>query len=191
MNDPFAELDDPIPSIKVTCTSTDCEKDQHCYLQKRKVDGAHVFGACRSCGSQPAFDIARLRKRDIKDVSYTFAAMRHEKIREHYWSKPFDEKAAALVRKKGVDRVLSGISSRVASSIGKKANGFDGRQTKLEGNVIFYAQHATATCCRKCLSYWHDIPADRDLNPKESKYCEDLIVAYLRERLPSIESEKS
>ncbi|NGM38283.1 DUF4186 family protein [Methylobacterium sp. DB0501] len=117
--------------------------------------------------------------------------MRHEKIREHYWSKPFDEKAAALVRKKGVDRVLSGISSRVASSIGKKANGFDGRQTKLEGNVIFYAQHATATCCRKCLSYWHDIPADRDLNPKESKYCEDLIVAYLRERLPSIESEKS
>ncbi|MDP4006390.1 DUF4186 family protein [Methylobacterium sp. NEAU K] len=187
MSDPFAELDAPLPSIKVTCTSTDCANDQHCYLQKRKVEGTHVFGACRSCGAQPTFDIVRLRARDIGDVAYTFAAMRHEMIREHYWTKPFDEKALKLARKKGRDGVLSSVANRIRSSIGKKANGFDGRQTKLEGNVLFYAQHATATCCRKCLSYWHAIPADRDLMPEEARYCEDLIVAYLDERLPPLD----
>lgn len=188
MSDPFAELDAPIPSIKVTCTSTDCANDGHCYLQKRKVDGAHVFGPCRSCGAPPPFDIARIRRRDISDVAYTFASMRHEVIRERYWTKPFDEAALKLAAKKGRDGVIRGISGRLRSSIGRKANGFDGLQTKLEGNVIFYAQHATATCCRKCLSYWHNIPADRDLRPEETLYCEALVVAYLDERLPTVES---
>ncbi len=34
----------------------------------------------------------------------------------------------------------------------------DGRQTPREGNTIFYAQHATASCCRTCIEYWHGIP---------------------------------
>jgi hypothetical protein len=187
MSDPFAELDAPIPSIKVTCTSTDCVNDQHCYLQKRKVEGAHVFGPCRSCGARPPFSIERLRRRDIDDVAYTLSALRHEMIREQFWTKPFDDQAMARARKKGRAGVLDGVAGRVRSAIGREANGFDGRQTGLTGNVIFYAQHATATCCRKCLSYWHNIPADRDLRPEEARYCEALIVAYLDERLPIVE----
>lgn len=189
MTDPFAELDEPIPAIKVTCTSTDCDHDEHCYLQKRKVEGAHVFGPCRECGEEPPFDIDRVRARNIEDVAYTFAAMRNEMIRERYWTKPFDKKALALFRKKGRAKTMEGISSRLRSAIGRKANGFDGRQTKLEGNVIYYAQHATATCCRKCLSYWHGIPADRDLRPEEAAYGEALVVAYLDARLPNDEQQ--
>ncbi len=186
MTDAFSELDEPLPAIKVTCTSTDCESDLHCFLQKRKVDGAHVFGPCRECKTEPDFDIARLRRRDPGDIEYTFASLRQEKIRSHYWQKPFDDKALERARKKGRQGVLDAIAPRLRSAIGRKANGFDGRQTKLEGFVICYAQHATATCCRKCLSYWHDIPADRDLQPGELAYCEALVAAYLNERLPPL-----
>ncbi len=186
MTDAFSELDEPLPAIKVTCTSTDCESDLHCFLQKRKVDGAHVFGSCRECKTEPDFDIARLRRRDPGDIEYTFASLRQEKIRAHYWQKPFDDEALDRARKKGRQGVLDAIAPRLRSAIGRKANGFDGRQTKLEGFVICYAQHATATCCRKCLSYWHDIPADRDLEPGELAYCEALVTAYLNERLPPL-----
>ena len=189
MSDAFTELDEQLPAIKVTCTSTDCDNDLHCYLQKRKVDGAHVFGPCRECSSEPTFDIARVRRRDIEDVAYTFDALRNEVIRSHYWAKPFDEDALRRARKRGRDGVFERISGRLRSSIGKKGNGFDGRQTQLQGNVIFYAQHATATCCRKCLSYWHGIPADRDLKPKEAIYCEALVGAYLDQRLPPLDVE--
>ena len=187
MTDPFSELDAPLPAIKVTCTSTDCESDLHCFLQKRKVDGAPVFGPCRECRTEPDFDIARLRRRDPDDIEYTFASLRHEKIRSHYWLKPFDEKALERARRKGLQGVMEAIGPRLRSSIRRKANGFDGRQTKLEGFVICYAQHATATCCRKCLSYWHDLPADRDLEPVELAYCETLVSAYLKKRLPPLD----
>ena len=80
--------------------------------------------------------------------------------------------------------VLDRVPRHLRSRIGKAANGFDGRQTGLSGNVLFYAQHATATCCRKCVSYWHGIPADRPLDDEEARYCEALVVAYLDERLP-------
>ena len=185
MSDPFVELDKPLPEIKVTCTSTDCDNDQHCFLQKKKVAGTHVFGACRACDAEPRFDLGRVRRCDAGDMGYTFASLRHEKIRAHYWSIPFDEDALRRARKKGRPKVIEAVSRRIKSSIGKKANGFDGRQTALSGNVIFYAQHATATCCRKCLSYWHGIPADRDLDVEESTYCEAMVVGYLDERLPA------
>ena len=33
----------------------------------------------------------------------------------------------------------------------------DGKQTPMKGHPVFVAQHATATCCRKCLQKWHKI----------------------------------
>ena len=188
MSDPFSELDKPLPAIKVTCTSTDCSNDEHCYLQKRKVEGAHVFGPCRDCGTAAPFDIARVRRQDLKDIDYTFAALKNEKIRSHYWTLPFDEDALRKAERKGREGVVDGVASRLRSSIGKAAGGFDGRQTGLQGNVVFYAQHATATCCRKCLSYWHGVPAERDLRPQELRYCEDLVKRYLDARLPALDS---
>ena len=55
-----------------------------------------------------------------------------------------------------------------------------------QGNVIFYAQHATACCCRTCLEYWHAIPKGRPLTEKEIAYCEALIDLFLQKRLPKL-----
>ncbi len=62
----------------------------------------------------------------------------------------------------------------------------DGRQMPFEGNAIFYAQHATTTCCRTCLEYWHDMPKGRELNAEEKAYCAALVDCFLDERLPDL-----
>ncbi|QNN25414.1 DUF4186 domain-containing protein [Planctomycetales bacterium ZRK34] len=55
----------------------------------------------------------------------------------------------------------------------------DGRQTPWRGHPVFVAQHATATCCRKCLSEWHRIAAGRALDEQQVAYIVTVIGAWL------------
>jgi hypothetical protein len=66
---------------------------------------------------------------------------------------------------------------------------WDGRQTPWHGSAIYYAQHATAACCRTCIEYWHGIPRVGDLGAKELDYLTDLVVRYLDERLPDLPAD--
>jgi hypothetical protein len=45
----------------------------------------------------------------------------------------------------------------------------------MRGHPVFIAQHATATCCRKCIQKWHGIEKGRALNDAEV----DLVVALI------------
>lgn len=45
-----------------------------------------------------------------------------------------------------------------------------------KGHPVFFAQHATATCCRGCLEKRHGIPKDRELTASEQQYVVDIIV---------------
>ncbi|NTA18886.1 DUF4186 family protein [Agrobacterium tumefaciens] len=103
------------------------------------------------------------------------------------WSKPFDDAAKERVRKLGWEGTLVSIRQALRSSVGKAAGAYDGRQTKFERNVVFYAQHSTATCCRKCMKYWYDIPMDRALTEEEMGYCELVIRRYLEIRKPDMD----
>jgi len=55
----------------------------------------------------------------------------------------------------------------------------DGKQTPMKNHPVFIAQHATATCCRKCLEKWHGIAQGRELNAQEKEYIIRLIRAWL------------
>ena len=59
----------------------------------------------------------------------------------------------------------------------------DGRQTPMRGHPVFVAQHATATCCRRCLARWHGIAAGRPLEAAEIEYIVAVIAAWLTEQL--------
>lgn len=59
----------------------------------------------------------------------------------------------------------------------------DGRQTPMRGHPVFVAQHATATCCRKCLARWHGIPAGVPLSDEQVQYTVDVIARWLGDRL--------
>ncbi|SRR6056297_841034 len=59
----------------------------------------------------------------------------------------------------------------------------DTKQTPFRGHPAFTAQHATATCCRKCLLKWHGIEKGRELTDKEIDYIIELIMKWLKKEM--------
>lgn len=55
----------------------------------------------------------------------------------------------------------------------------DGKQTPMRGHPVFIAQHATATCCRGCLSKWHKISKEKELTDSEFEYVLSVIKQWL------------
>jgi hypothetical protein len=145
-------------------------------------------GACRACGAK-LVDWRRVHKRDTSDIAYTFKALKYELIRHHNWHIDIDIRAVNYARRKGTKGLLVAVYDRIKKSVGSAEPYRDGMQTPKEGNIIFYAQHATASCCRKCIEYWHDIPQGRDLTPEEITYLVNLVMAYIKERLPNLKDE--
>lgn len=180
------KLDAPLPSVKITCTSVACGEDLHCFLQKRRTGNLAPYGPCRACGAERV-NWERAHRRDPADVDLLFKELRTEVIREHMWTKPFDEDAIRRAEKLDRKILMEKARRRLASSVGKPANAYDGLQTKMGENVVFYAQHATATCCRKCMNYWHGIDKNTHLTSEELDYCMSLVERYLDQRLPEIE----
>lgn len=43
----------------------------------------------------------------------------------------------------------------------------DGKQTPMRNHPVFIAQHATGTCCRKCLEKWHRIEKGKELTEEQ------------------------
>lgn len=88
-----------------------------------------------------------------------------------------------------IDRVgFSGIEAHTEDFITKRlvpANPKnDGKQTPFKGHPVFKAQHATATCCRGCLSKWHKIPKNKPLNKSEILFIKGLISNWIKKELP-------
>jgi hypothetical protein len=59
----------------------------------------------------------------------------------------------------------------------------DGKQTPFRGHPVFIAQHATATCCRTCLTKWHNITHDHALNEQERDHVLAVLKYWLRSEM--------
>ena len=53
----------------------------------------------------------------------------------------------------------------------------------MKGHPVFIAQHATATCCRGCLSKWHHIQKDKELTEKEKDYIVNIIMKWINKEM--------
>ena len=179
----MAEFKKPAP-LDVKCTSADCENELHCFKQLKKMTD-HQRGKCRYCEAD-LVDWDRVDVRDFGDVAYTFEALKHEMIRHHFFHREIDERAVRHAQRKGRIQLKQAARHRLAKYLVPAEPVRDGRQTPFEGNAIFYAQHATATCCRTCLEYWHNIPKGRALTAEERAYCAALVDCFLDERLSDL-----
>jgi Domain of unknown function (DUF4186) len=182
----MAEFQKP-PPLEIKCTSTDCDNDLHCFKQLKKMT-PDQRGKCRDCGAD-LVDWKRLHRRDKGDAEHTFEALQHELIRHHFFHRPVDDGAMRHAQRKGRDQLKDAARDRLSKYLAVVEPPRDGRQTPLEGNAIYYAQHATATCCRTCLEYWHDIPKGRPLTDGELDYCVSLVDLFLDEKLPDLADE--
>lgn len=173
--------------LKISCIDTDCDNDLHCFKATRQMTGDER-GNCRTCGVD-LIDWPRLHQRSIDDAEFTFNALRNEKIRHHFFHTRIDQKALNYAKRKGWVLLREAMEERIWKYVAPSGNPRDGRQTPFSDNPIFYAQHATATCCRTCLNYWHNISKDHDLTDEEVGYCADLIELFLRDRITDIANE--
>ncbi len=68
------------------------------------------------------------------------------------------------------------VTSRLAPSSPKN----DGKQTPMKNHPVFIAQHATATCCRKCLEKWHRIKTGEELTDDQIDYVVTVIMYWIK-----------
>lgn len=169
--------------LKISCTDTDCAADLHCF--KTKAGGESAAGTCRECGVD-LVPWVRVHRRDLGDVAHTFAALKHELIRHHFWHVKIDQWALNHALRKGRAVLHGEVEGWIRKKVGGANPYRDGRQTPMEKNAIFYALHATASCCRRCVEYWHGIPMGRPLTDQEVAYLSGLVRLYLDERLPNL-----
>jgi hypothetical protein len=195
--------------LQITCTSTNCEDGLHCFKQKqrrRKVEltlvgdwmaeggyseeksGTSLSGRCRACGID-LIDWSRVHQRNLSDVAYTFEALKKELVRHYYWHVMIDQQAKNHALRKGSLALPAYIEKRIRTSVGLAQPYRDGMQTPKSGNIVYYAQHATASCCRACIEEWHKIPRGRSLTDTEINYLSDLATLYINERLPELQPE--
>ena len=90
-----------------------------------------------------------------------------------------DEKDKAYIRQKGMDIIQSHCRDFVHKRLAPAVIPNDGRQTPMRGHPVFVAQHATACCCRGCISKWHKIPSGRELSDVEQEYLVDLLMSWI------------
>ena len=169
--------------LEITCKSADCESGLHCFSQTKKMKIANQSGQCRYCGAK-LIDVNRISKRDLTDVNYTFKALKYELWRHYYWHIEIDQKAINHARRKGKVGMRVATEKRIRNSVGAANPYRDGMQTPKNNNAIYYAQHATASCCRKCINEWHGIPFGQELTKDQITYLTELVILYIEERLP-------
>jgi len=175
--------------LRITCTSTDCHNPTdptHCFKPKRTQPGPP--GTCRECGAD-LIDWERVHERNFADVANTFTALENETFRRHMMHVDVPSKVRQLALKRGTGELHQRTERAVRQALGKRRsqNPYDGRQTPREtspsARIQHFAQHATATCCRQCLEYWHGIPAEADITEEQLDYGVALAWEYVQRRL--------
>jgi len=157
-------------------------------MSQRLLDRG-LKGKCRACGVA-LVDWPRVHRCDLGDSRYTFEALRLELIRHHFWHVTLPQYAVNYARRKGRLRLRVAAERQILRLVGSAQHPREGYQTPREtspkANMVHFAQHATASCCRRCISEWHGIPEGRALTQLELGYLTDLASRYIEERLPDL-----
>ena len=176
--------------LKLTCSSSNCESALHYFKPTKKMLQQGDAGKCRYCGAE-VIDWGRIKKLDVNDIEYIIMSLKKEMFRLYMWQVEIDLHAINYAKRKGWNGLHEAVKKRVTKYIATPNPPYDGRQTKREGsgNPICYAQHATATCCRRCMNYWYGIPTDYKLSDDEIDFFSKLIMRYLKDRLIGVEDD--
>ena len=87
------------------------------------------------------------------------------------------------INKKGMDTIRLHAYDFIGKRLAPAVIPNDGKQTPMRGHPVFIAQHATATCCRKCLYKWHGIMPGEKLSESQTEYVVDLIMEWIDKQL--------
>lgn len=187
----------PPPPLKKmpSCSGSKCERNLHCFRTNMRKKLAKLEkktyrnGSCINCGKD-VIDWDKVDKKSKNHPEVLLTSLKKEYIRNIFWNAKIDKVAQAKAKKKGMLELKKDVKKRLIT-LKKPSNKIyrDGNQTPWSGNVIYYGQHATATCCRKCMELWHKIPRNHPLREKEINYLSNIIMLYIRKKLPNLKDE--
>lgn len=83
------------------------------------------------------------------------------------------------IEDKGIDKIRNHAYDFVTKRLADTSNVTDGKQTPMKGHPVFIAQHATGTCCRRCLEKWHYISKNKNMTDDDIKYVVDIIMSWI------------
>ena len=112
----------------------------------------------------------------MRDMDELFAALGRSAFRNRF---RLSSKEATYLRQKGVETIREHARDFISTRLADANPANDGRQTPTKNHPVFIAQHATATCCRKCLEKWHRIPRNKPLTSDQIDYVVSLIEHWL------------
>lgn len=114
------------------------------------------------------------------DLDGLFYRLSRSSFRSRFYLK---QKDRDYVRNKGMDTVRRHAQDFVRNRLAPAVIPNDGKQTPMHGHPAFIAQHATATCCRGCLSKWHHIPAGTQLTQEQQDYVVNVMVTWIERQM--------
>ena len=112
--------------------------------------------------------------RDLQELS---TALAKSKFRSRF---RLGAKESQYLNQRGLEVVLQHADGFIRERLAPAQPRNDGKQTPMRGHPAFIAQHATATCCRSCLSKWHRIEQDVPLTEEQISYVVLVIGQWLR-----------
>ena len=112
----------------------------------------------------------------MRDIDDLFEALGHSEFRSRF---RLSGKEAEYLNEKRLGTILEHARRFIISRLADANPAHDGRQTPMRNHPVFVAQHATGTCCRRCLEKWHRIPRGNTLTELQIEYVIKVIERWL------------
>ncbi len=112
----------------------------------------------------------------MRDIDKLMYSLSKSKFRSSFHLKKSD---IAYIERIGMDKIRLHAYDFITKRIAPAEIKNDGKQTPYHGHPVFIAEHATATCCRGCLSKWHNIPKSKNLTEEEIDYIVAVIMTWI------------
>ena len=180
------EITEALGNLK--CSSTRCEDDLHCFLRnmRLKVNRGKSYRSlnCIECGKN-LIDWNRIDMHNLKDKEYFIKCLNKEAWRYAVWNLKIplymEKKAAKLT----IDEMRSKVIKILSNKINKKRSEIfrDSTQTPKGKDIIYLAQHATGTCCRRCIEEWYGINKEEIMNEEQINFLTEIIMTYINEKV--------
>ncbi|MEW6146173.1 MAG: DUF4186 domain-containing protein [Thermodesulfobacteriota bacterium] len=117
----------------------------------------------------------------MHDPANLFARLKKSPFRSRFTLRG---KELIYLRHKGIDTIMDHARAFIDERLAPADPPKDGKQTPMRNHPVFIAQHATATCCRKCLMKWHGIPARAHaLTGEEKEYVLSILRKWMEKYL--------
>lgn len=111
----------------------------------------------------------------MRDIDELFAALGRSEFRSRF---RLTGKEAEYFKQKGIVTILEHARDFITKRLAEANPVNDGKQTPTRNHPVFIAQHATGTCCRKCLEKRHHITKGKPLTEEQIDYIIEVLKCW-------------